>query len=52
MRMMAARPQTEAQRSKVRLGKGLIWSRTDDGVPVYARPLGVAEVQSLTSEID
>ncbi len=32
--------------SKVRLGKGLIWRRTDDGQPIYQRALGVAEVQS------
>ncbi len=32
--------------SKVRLGKGLIWRSTDDGTPLYARRLSVAEVQS------
>lgn len=32
--------------SKVRLGKGLIWRSTDEGVPLYARKLSVAEVQS------
>ena len=32
--------------SKVRLGKGLIWRTTDDGVPIYGRQLGVAEVQA------
>ncbi len=32
--------------SKVRLGKGLIWRTTDDGVPIYARPLSVAEGQA------
>ncbi len=32
--------------AKVRLGKGLIWRSTDEGVPLYARQLGVAEVQS------
>ena len=31
--------------SKVRLGKGLIWRMTDDGVPIYQRLLTVAEVQ-------
>jgi N-formylglutamate deformylase len=31
--------------SKVRLGKGLIWRHTDEGVPIYDRQLGVAEVQ-------
>lgn len=31
---------------KVRLGKGLIWRCTDDGVPIYARKLTVAEVKS------
>ncbi len=30
--------------SKVRLGKGLIWKFTDDGVPIYQRLLGVDEV--------
>ncbi len=32
--------------SKVRLGKGLVWRRTDDGAPLYDRKLGVDEVQS------
>jgi N-formylglutamate deformylase len=32
--------------SKVRLGKGLIWRVTDDGVPIYKRKLRVAEVQA------
>jgi N-formylglutamate deformylase len=31
--------------SKVRLGKGLIWRCTDDGVPIYQRRLTVAEVR-------
>jgi N-formylglutamate deformylase len=31
--------------SKVRLGKGLIWRNTDDGVPIYQRTLGVQEVR-------
>lgn len=31
--------------SKVRLGKGLIWRSTDEGVAIYARKLTVAEVQ-------
>ncbi|MFT3719725.1 N-formylglutamate amidohydrolase [Pseudorhodoferax sp.] len=31
--------------SKVRLGKGLIWRTTDEGVPLYDRKLSVAEVQ-------
>jgi len=31
--------------SKIRLGKGLIWKFTDEGVPVYQRQLGVAEVR-------
>ncbi|MGA0571033.1 N-formylglutamate amidohydrolase [Variovorax sp. VNK109] len=30
--------------SKVRLGKGLIWRATDEGLPIYARKLGVEEV--------
>lgn len=32
--------------SKIRLGKGLIWRSTDDGLPIYARQLGVNEVQA------
>lgn len=32
--------------SKVRLGKGLIWRLTDDGIPIYDRPLSVMEVRS------
>ena len=32
--------------AKVRLGKGLIWRTTDEGVPIYGRKLTVAEVQS------
>jgi N-formylglutamate deformylase len=31
--------------SKLKLGKGLIWRATDDGVPLYDRKLGVAEVE-------
>ena len=30
--------------SKVRLGKGLIWRTTDDGLPIYERRLSVNEV--------
>ena len=32
--------------AKVRLGKGLIWRCTDEGVPLYDRRLTVAEVRS------
>ena len=32
--------------SKLRLGKGLIWRRTDDGVDIYARKLSVPEVEA------
>lgn len=32
--------------AKVRLGKGLVWRLTDEGLPIYRRQLGVAEVQS------
>ncbi|MGV3569735.1 MAG: N-formylglutamate amidohydrolase [Ramlibacter sp.] len=32
--------------SKVRLGKGLVWKFTDDGLPIYDRRLTVAEVQA------
>jgi N-formylglutamate deformylase len=31
--------------SKLKLGKGLIWRVTDDGVPIYGRRLSVSEVQ-------
>ncbi|MBP7421550.1 MAG: N-formylglutamate amidohydrolase [Burkholderiaceae bacterium] len=31
---------------KVRLGKGLVWKFTDEGLPIYDRLLGVAEVQA------
>jgi len=30
---------------KVRLGKGLVWKFTDEGVPIYDRPLTVAEIE-------
>src|SRR5687767_5824342 len=32
--------------SKVRLGKGLVWRLTDEGVPIYERRLSVGEVRS------
>jgi N-formylglutamate deformylase len=32
--------------SKVRLGKGLVWRCTDDGVPIYDRRLTAGEVRS------
>ena len=38
--------QNAAVQSKLRLGKGLIWRMTDDGFPLYNRPLSVAEVQA------
>jgi N-formylglutamate deformylase len=31
--------------NKVRLGKGLIWRKTDDGMPIYQRKLAAAEVR-------
>lgn len=31
--------------AKVRLGKGLVWRCTDDGVPIYARQLSAAELR-------
>ena len=31
--------------NKVRLGKGLIWRMTDDGIPIYERKLSAAEVR-------
>lgn len=36
--------------SKVRLGKGLIWRMTDDGVPIYQRKLSVAEVEQRIAQ--
>jgi len=38
-------PQTPTEWAKVRLGKGLIWRLTDEGLPLYDRTLSVAEVQ-------
>lgn len=35
-----------ATMTKVRLGKGLVWRCTDDGVPLYERRLTAREVQS------
>jgi N-formylglutamate deformylase len=32
--------------AKVRLGKGLVWRMTDEGLPIYGRKLDVAEVRS------
>jgi len=32
--------------SKVRLGKGLVWRYTDEGVPIYDRPLTAHEVRN------
>ncbi|MEI7784479.1 MAG: N-formylglutamate amidohydrolase [Betaproteobacteria bacterium] len=40
------RPRTDSERAKVRLGKGLIWRQTDEGLPLYQRLLGVDEVRS------
>ncbi|APW38556.1 N-formylglutamate amidohydrolase [Rhodoferax koreense] len=40
---VATDPQVMA---KVRLGKGLIWRTTDDGMPLYRRKLSVAEVEA------
>jgi N-formylglutamate deformylase len=36
--------------SKVRLGKGLVWRTTDEGVPIYARKLSVPEVQARVEQ--
>jgi N-formylglutamate deformylase len=36
--------------SKVRLGKGLIWRTTDEGVALYARKLTVAEVRQRIAQ--
>lgn len=35
---------------KVRLGKGLIWRTTDEGLPIYQRKLTVAEVQARIAQ--
>ena len=32
--------------AKVRLGKGLVWKLTDEGLPIYDRLLGVGEVRA------
>jgi N-formylglutamate deformylase len=32
--------------NKVRLGKGLVWRMTDDGMPIYQRKLSAAEVRN------
>lgn len=37
--------QDARTQAKVRLGKGLIWRTTDEGVPLYQRLLTVAEVE-------
>jgi N-formylglutamate deformylase len=39
-------PEPVEADSKVRLGKGLIWRFTDDGLPLYERRLTVREVQA------
>jgi N-formylglutamate deformylase len=36
---------TPAALNKVRLGKGLVWRRTDDGMPIYQRKLSAEEVR-------
>ncbi len=36
--------------SKLKLGKGLIWRVTDDGVPIYGRRLSVSEVQDRIAQ--
>jgi N-formylglutamate deformylase len=36
----------EKARAKVRLGKGLIWRITDNGVPLYSRKLKAAEIEA------
>ena len=35
---------------KVRLGKGLVWRTTDEGVPIYERKLSVAEVRKRIAD--
>lgn len=41
---------TPAALNKVRLGKGLIWRMTDDGVPLYDRKLTAAEVRNRIAQ--
>ena len=41
----AAWPDPVEPGAKVRLGKGLVWRLTDDGVPLYDRKLSVDEVR-------
>ncbi|MGE4241484.1 N-formylglutamate amidohydrolase [Ramlibacter sp.] len=38
-------PSDDALLAKVRLGKGLVWRLTDDGVPIYDRKLGADEIR-------
>lgn len=38
------RPADDSVLAKVRLGKGLVWRCTDEGIALYDRPLRVAEV--------
>ena len=40
------KPGSEDERRKVRLGKGLIWRQTDDGLPLYQRLLSANEVHA------
>jgi N-formylglutamate deformylase len=42
--------QEEAALTKLRLGKGLVWRTTDDGLPIYQRRLSVAEVQQRIAQ--
>jgi N-formylglutamate deformylase len=39
-------PGEVAPSGKVRLGKGLVWRKLDDGTPIYDRPLPVRALQS------
>ena len=41
----AAWPDPVEEGAKVRLGKGLVWRLTDDGVALYDRKLSIAEVR-------
>lgn len=41
---------TPAALNKVRLGKGLIWRMTDDGVPLYERKLTADEVRNRIAQ--
>ncbi|MBI5256569.1 MAG: N-formylglutamate amidohydrolase [Burkholderiales bacterium] len=48
--LAAAWPGPVTPSAKVRLGKGLAWRMLDDGTPIYARRLGVTELQARITQ--